>query len=115
MNDTEFASIYLRRDADGRISALSRVEVPGFVEANEADAAEVSDFLERINPAKSPFAESDLALIRVVEDLIDVLINKEILRLTDFPDSVQVKLFERRKLRHSLRSLNLLDDGHGSI
>lgn len=115
MNEVERVVLYLRRDANGRISAVSRVESPGFSEGGLADASEVVEFLDGVNPTRSPFAESDLELIRVIEDLIDLLINKEILRLTDFPESAQLKLFERRRLRNSLHSLNLLADGQESI
>lgn len=116
MSEGERSVVHVRRDAEGRISAVSGAEAPGFSRAGSADEAEVREFLDALYPTRSQFAESDLALIRVVEDLIDVLISKEVLRLTDFPDSAQLKLFERRRLRSSLRSLNLLaDDGQAPI
>jgi hypothetical protein len=107
--------VYLRRDDSGQIVALSRVQLPDHSEVASSADVEVRAFLQQLTPSESSFHDSDLALIRVVEDLIDVLINKEILRLTDFPDSAQMKLFERRRLRNSLHSLNLLADGQESI
>lgn len=56
------------------------------------------------------FAESDQALIRVVEDLIDTLIRKELLHFTDLPEAAQAKLLERRSLRRSVNALSLLKD-----
>lgn len=60
--------------------------------------------------ALEKLAESDQALIRVVEDLVDTLIAKDLLRFTDLPEAAQAKLLERRSLRHSVNALNLLQD-----
>lgn len=49
--------------------------------------------------------ESDLELIRVLEDLIDVLIGKGVIVLTDLPEAAQMKLAERRNLRSHLSDL----------
>lgn len=60
--------------------------------------------------ALGKLAESDQALIRVVEDLIDTLIRKDLLHFTDLPEAAQAKLLERRTLRRSVSALNLLRD-----
>lgn len=68
---------------------------------------------DRVNGAAvalDKLAESDQALIRVVEDLVDTLIAKDLLRFTDLPEAAQAKLLERRSLRHSVNALNLLQD-----
>ncbi|MGD9741514.1 MAG: hypothetical protein AB7V53_02675 [Dongiaceae bacterium] len=50
------------------------------------------------------FMRSDLDMIRVYEDLIDLLLTKRIINLTDFPPAAQEKLLRRKKLRSSLAS-----------
>ncbi len=55
-------------------------------------------------------AESDQALIRVIEDLIETLIGKNLIHFTDLPEAAQTKLLERRSLRHSMNGLRLLQD-----
>jgi hypothetical protein len=62
-----------------------------------------------LDPAGKAVAEgrgellrSDLEMIRVYEDLTDVLIGKRIVALTDFPPAAQEKLMRRRRLRSSL-------------
>ena len=45
------------------------------------------------------WVQSDLALSRVIEDLIDILIEKKLIVFTDFPEGAQKKLIERRGLR----------------
>lgn len=102
--------VYVRRDGGGKIVSISRVPEAGHPERCAADQDDVQTFVQALVPRRSALLESDLSLIRALEDLIDVLIHKEVLRLTDLPDSVQTKLTARRKLRGSLHSLNLLGD-----
>ena len=55
--------------------------------------------------------ESDTGLARVLEDVIDVLINRGVIQFTDLPEGAQVKLLERRQTRESLANrLQLLPD-----
>lgn len=72
---------------------------------------------EDTSVALGKLAESDQALIRVVEDLIDTLIGKNLLHFTDLPEAAQAKLLERRSLRRSVNVLNLLreEDDAGLI
>lgn len=102
--------VYVRRDASGQIVSISREANAEHVEGCAADRPDVALFIQRLTPLRSAMLESDLSLIRALEDLIDVLIRKDVLRLTDLPDSVQAKLLSRRRLRGSLNSLRLLGD-----
>jgi hypothetical protein len=65
--------------------------------------------------ALEKLAESDQALIRVVEDLVDTLIAKDLLRFTDLPEAAQAKLLKRRDLRRSVNALNLLQDDDSKL
>lgn len=47
-------------------------------------------------------SQSDTSLVRVLEDLIDVLINRGVIQFTDLPEAAQAKLLERRETRASL-------------
>lgn len=114
-NDTgASAQIYVLRDGEDKIVSLSRLPAAGF-EPVAADLPEVQAFARSLTKQKNALAESDLALIRALEDLIDVLIRKSVLRLTDLPDSVQTKLMARRSLRGSLGSLSLLDNDQDTV
>lgn len=105
---------YVARGADGRIVAIAAEATAGISELIAGDAPELLHFLGRISEeVANDFARSDLALIRVVEDLIDTLIEKNLLRFTDLPEAAREKLAERRSLRHSMNALNLLGDGGG--
>lgn len=102
--------VYVRRDASGQILSVSREANLEHVECCAADRPDVALFVQRLVPEQAAMLESDLSLIRALEDLIDVLIRKDVLRLTDLPDSVQAKLLTRRRLRGSLNSLRLLGE-----
>jgi len=55
--------------------------------------------------------QTDIALARVLEDLIDVLITRGHIQFTDLPEAAQAKLLERRQTRASLgHRLDLLSD-----
>ncbi|MDY0013014.1 MAG: hypothetical protein RBS40_09010 [Rhodocyclaceae bacterium] len=100
---------YVQRDGAGRVVAVSLAQDAQHPEALEADSPELVAFGQEL-AGQGPLADSDLRLVRVLEDLIDLLIDKEVIRFTDLPAPAQDKLMTRRSLRHSLRGLKLLDD-----
>lgn len=53
---------------------------------------------------------SDQALIRVIEDLIETLVSRNVIHFTDLPEAAQSKLLERRSLRRSMNGLQLLQE-----
>lgn len=60
---------------------------------------------------KKDFSALDEDFIRVLEDVIDALLNNGALRLTDLPPQAIEKLNQRKKARERLRnSLDLLPD-----
>jgi hypothetical protein len=90
---------YVKRNAEGKIQAISLVasdEHPDFIEAN-ADELKLSLALLTSNNLEA--MASDLAMVRVIEDLIDVLLTKSLITISDLPESVQRKLIARKNLR----------------
>ncbi len=56
-----------------------------------------------IQPDKvNALSQTDTSLVRVLEDLIDVLITRGVIQFTDLPEPAQAKLLERRETRASL-------------
>lgn len=54
---------------------------------------------------------SDMEMARITEDLIDLLIGRNIINFTDFPNMAQRKLITRRALRSNMSALtNLVGD-----
>ena len=97
---------YVVRDPQGGIASLHREAVPG-AELLPLSHPDVQAFLTGTD-GKS-FAAMDADLVRVLEDLIDVLLRRNVFRITDLPLEAQVKLFERKHFRDNLQShaLNL--------
>lgn len=75
----------------------------------------VEAFVREVSGQTNPLSQTDAGLARVLEDLIDVLINRGLIQFTDLPPAAQAKLLERRQTRASLANrLELLaDDGDG--
>ena len=91
---------FVYRDQNGEIVAVYQDAVEGCDEV-AADDADLQAFVKKNMPvaAADEWVQSDLALARVLEDLIEILIDKKLIMFTDFPDGAQSKLLERRGLR----------------
>jgi len=106
---------YIQRDANGAIIALVNATGETSDEYLPATAPEVVAFLSATSEAElsiNALAESDRDIARVTEDLISLLISKNIILFTELPDVVQQKLLGREKLRSTLSGSmeNFLDD-----
>ena len=50
-------------------------------------------------PKDDGFARLDADFVRVLEDVIDTLIARHVINITDLPDQAQAKLFARKSFR----------------
>jgi hypothetical protein len=77
-----------------------------------ADHPEVRQFMGEGSEAKQ-FASLDQGFLRVLEDLIDALIRRNVLCITDLPMEAQLKLFDRKHFREGgqSHSLDLYEPG----
>ena len=110
---------YVQRDAHGQ---LIRVEAAGYAEATEtlpADNHEVQAWFANdvVQNSLKQLKQSDLDMIRVLDDLIQVLTSQGVIRVTDLPPAAQAKLMDRTNAREALGGLNHLinDDETGLI
>lgn len=108
--------IFVKRDANGEVIAVSREPLTDAASGEggwsvvSGGEAEVLAFSRMISDAANPLESSDLSLVRVLEDLIELLIDRSVIRFTDLPSPAQRKLMERRGAREALQRLSLLDD-----
>ncbi|GAB6053041.1 hypothetical protein JCM17960_18610 [Magnetospira thiophila] len=91
---------FVRRTAEGQIEALYDRPYEGAEEELHGDSPEVVDFL--VGREQAQWVSSDLALARVLEDLIDVLLERHVITFSDLPPAAQQKLITRRGLRKEL-------------
>lgn len=54
--------------------------------------------------------QTDADVVRVLDDLIELLIDKGVIQFTELPQEAQQKLLNRSQLRQNQRDLNLLED-----
>jgi len=107
---------YIKRDQNHQIIALfaeppskdaeylpsSDIDVIGFLNDNPADQHSIQ-FL----------TSSDFELVRVLEDLIELLVDKNLLLFTELPIAAQKKLIRRRSVRQNLNATDsLMVDGN---
>lgn len=108
---------FVKRDAHGQVMALFREqtgEAPEYLPLADPDVQAFIGSSPRLSPDSNAAAgtefrpdmlRSDLEMIRVYEDLIDILISKHVVVLTDFPAAAQEKLMRRKRLRSSFSNL----------
>ncbi len=101
---------YVFKNAQGTVVAASTSENLGegwiFVKDN---SREYLEFLENSLAKNAPFRESDIQLARVLEDLITILIERNIIRFTDFPQAAQKRLNDRQSMRKQTQLSGLVD------
>jgi hypothetical protein len=102
---------YAVRNAEGQITSLHRHD-PGVGDPIAADDPELQRFLGVAatdqDSTDGNFSRLDADFIRVLEDLIDALIGRNLLTITELPDIAQTKLFARKSFRDR-RARNALD------
>ena len=105
-------------DENNHIVAVHTENVDGAVEVAPDDPA-LKEFIYRNHPEaeqREKLLKSDLTLARVMEDLIDVLIEKGVIMFTDFPEMAQKKLLERRGFRKEFSYVqNLFGNEEGGL
>lgn len=107
---------YVIRDSEGQVVAVSEVPLDDAAEELSPDDPQVLALLSRTCVAEyadgdDAFVNSDLSFIRVLEDLIEILLRRGVIALSDLPAPAQDKLMQRRALRHWLAGVAGLVDG----
>jgi hypothetical protein len=103
---------YVQRDAQG---LLVRVEAAAYAEATETRPADHHEILAwfanaAVENSLKQLKQSDFEMIRVLDDLIQVLTSKGVIRVTDLPPAAQAKLMDRTQAREALGGLSQLID-----
>ncbi len=110
---------YIQRDTVGNIVAIFDEKQDNAQEYLTLDNPELIDYMTHSvkgDDARAILAESDLKLVRVIEDLIYTLIDKKVILFTDLPIAAREKLVNRETIRGHLTNLdNLVDDNEGLL
>lgn len=101
---------YVRRNEHNEITSLDRECEGQSTEFLPGDHAEIVEFLAdegQVSPDRS-LLSADLAMIRVIEDVIDLLIARNLILFSDLPAPVQTKLLQKKGRREQLFGGNAL-------
>jgi hypothetical protein len=114
---------YVLRGPDGKIDAIFQNPREGADEELQPDDPEVMAFLSvglaenelEMRQARDRLAISDLEMVRVFEDVIEIMIDKGLILITDLPEAAQEKLMERHRLREKLVFLHQAPEGESDV
>ena len=109
---------FVQRNEQGTIVALlseasdtaKEFLAPNHPEIISFLCAEGSEAQEQFHPL------ADLEMIRVIEDLVEILISKNVIVLTDLPAAVQKKLLRQQSRRAKIfRGVSIDEDSSGPL
>ena len=102
---------FVKWDEQGRVIGVSREAGPDFTEELAVDDPAVALFLNGLDSNETTLAASDLDLIRVLEDVVELLIAKGVILFTELPADAQQKILRRQRLRARVSDLENLIGG----
>ena len=109
---------YVQRNAQGQLMRVEGQAYADFSETLPADHPDVQAWFasEVVASNLRQLKQSDLDMIRVLDDLIQVLTDKGVIRVTDLPAAAQAKLMDRSQAREALGGLShLVDDDEAGL
>ena len=94
---------YVKRDGSGYITAMFDQPQADAAELVPAQSPEITLFLYGPPGERGRgMLASDLDLVRVIEDLVELMVSKGLIQFTDLPDAVRSKVFQRKGLRQQI-------------
>ena len=101
---------FVKRDEQGAVIAVSQVSELDFFEELPTGSPELSGFMQTMD-VSSPIDATDQGFVRVLEDVVELLVEKGVILFTDLPESAQEKVMLRQQLRSKLGTkLDLIGD-----
>ncbi len=98
--------LFIERDKNGTIAAIHSNNPQGTFEQTSLKEPEVLQFLQKAGTSDelitSALEQSDSDFVRVMEDLIQLLIDRNIINFTDLPPEAQTKIRNRQTIRSRL-------------
>lgn len=105
--------LYVERNAEGRIVAMHKQADKAGLEQKMSIDEEVIAFLEgdaKVESLIHALTVTDNDLVRILEDLIDLLEKKNIIMYTELPAEAQKKLQLRRQFRQNIAKASIIVD-----
>lgn len=103
--------MYIQRNANGEIVQLRREATADCREFIDPGEPELLAFVGDDEAAqRAALRRSDLEFVRVLEDVIQLLMDRGAISFTDLPAAAQEKLMARQTLRDRSNSVELMSD-----
>ncbi len=101
---------YVIRDAEGKIVQVFDEPVTGAAERIAPDSPEMKAYQQdhtasTVEALRRQLAHTDSGMARLVEDLIDVLIGKGVIKFTDLPPAAGAKYLGRLSTRERMNAV----------
>jgi len=99
---------YIKRNREGEILGVQDEEDKHHTEYLKSDNPELQDFLKQKEDSgqiRESLSGSDAEMVRVIDDLIHLLVAKQVFVFTELPEAVQSKLNSRSKMRTEINPL----------
>ena len=111
---------YVLRNKNGKIKSFHQGEPPLDAEAMGPDNYnEIVKYLvdkQLLGDLQQVLVSSDLEMIRVLEDVVDLLCKNHIITFTDLPEAAQKKMTQRKNVRAGIDGIeNLVSDEDDAI
>jgi len=105
--------LYIKRDKDGVINDILFTPGPDREEISLHDP-KLKEFIEN-SPNSTELVQQvlnqlDLDMVRVIEDVIDILIDKNLMLFTDLPTPVQNKILFKKTIRNISNNTSIMVD-----
>lgn len=105
--------VYVQRDEEGRVSAVYLQPQFAGMEKISSHHQDIVDYLktcDQVEIFNQLLTESDTSITRVIEDLINLLIEKKVINFTELPVQAREKLQHRQSMRQKREQIQLLVD-----
>ena len=101
---------FVKRNDEGEIVAVSKERTEEIAEECRLTTEQLDTFLND-HPVSGYIGDTDQAFVRVLEDVVELLIEKGVFMFTELPESAQKRVLERQRLRSELGDrLSLIED-----
>lgn len=100
--------VYVQRDEQGRLLKVEYQAFDGMTDTLAVESEELRSWLqakEEVRARLNSLHNSDLELIRVLEDVVSVLVERGLIRYTDLPEAARIKLDQRAVARAEIEGL----------
>lgn len=103
--------LYVERNQEGEIISVRRDAGEPGMEQKQAVDNEILGFLSKNGSQDSILhllSTMDVSIIRILEDLIDLLVDKNIIMFSELPEEAREKLRSRKQLRRQIGKMSVI-------